>query len=293
MKRPVKRVLTIDEVIQIVLSALYKKDIFKSTLFLKGGQALRLKEQIQDRFSSDIDFSTPGKIDAPEVFFEKEMRSILYAAFQGEGLYLFDFVWERRPKVLGDGFPDHWGGYGASFKLIEDGKKTLPLEQQRREALQPSGSASRKMQLDFSEYEYCKGAETIQVRSIGVQVYSRSMLVVEKLRAICQQHSGYSLTKLSPRARDYYDIERLWNKVIQEGVDQTFLGECREIIVEVFGAKDVPLGLLDKIFEDGFLGLQKSTWSAVKSSVSGDLQSFDYYVETLKQIVKKIKVGGP
>ena len=63
--------LSIDDVIQISLTAIYKEDTFNQNLYLKGGQAIRLLENIRTRFSADIDFSVQNKINDQDEFFNQ------------------------------------------------------------------------------------------------------------------------------------------------------------------------------------------------------------------------------
>ena len=280
--------MEVDEVIEICLTGLYKEDVFNDTLYLKGGQALRIKEDLKSRFSADIDFSTPSKIELPDLFF-KNLVDALSNEFSARGYHLFDFKPERRPKFRPNDMPDFWGGWLVTFKFIENKNKTLPLENKRKQAIIPRGALSQTIDFDISEYEYCGSVEKVKVKSINVSVYSRVLLLVEKIRAICQQHPDYKLKGNDSRARDYYDIEKLWSKVIQEKNEKLFLEECSKHIHNVFDAKQVDFGLLDKIFLDDFVEIQRSGWSSVVATVSDKIQNFDYYNENLKLIISEIK----
>lgn len=280
--------LSIDDVIRMVLLGLYKDDFFNDQLYLKGGQALRLKEKLDERFSADIDFSLSGHIANEDDFYER-LKDALYAEFQASGYYVFDFKHVRRPEIKKDGAPDFWGGWGVEFKFIEDAKKTLPHEQQRREALVPVGCQGKKITLDLSEYEYCQGAEKIKIGAVDIVVYSRSLLLCEKIRAICQQHPDYPHKDPGSRSRDYYDIERLWSRVLVDKATESFIAQCKHDLPEVFKAKGVDEVLLEKINDASFVDLQKKSWDLVKATVSGKLDDFSYYVETVRMIVSKIK----
>jgi predicted nucleotidyltransferase component of viral defense system len=280
--------MTIDSVIETCLTALFKEDIFNESLYLKGGQALRLKEDLRFRFSADMDFSTPEKIDDEKLFFDTA-KELLQAEFFSHDLYLFDFKFTRRPRIKRNGTPDFWSGWEVQFKLIEKNKRTLSLEDKRIQALVPEGSASPIIRLDISEHEYCGAVEKILVRSVKVNVYSRTLLLLEKIRALCQRHPEYKLTGNESRARDYYDIERLWNKVAKEQAEEKFTKECKKHISKVFSAKGVSLEILNKIFDPEFIEIQKSGWPSVKATVSGKLDDFEFYNEVLKGIVDKLK----
>jgi predicted nucleotidyltransferase component of viral defense system len=280
--------LKIDYVIETTLIAIYSKDVLSEKIYLKGGQALRIKEQLTNRFSADIDFSYPDKIENEDVFFHLLENAIKEEFFQNN-LCLFDFKATKRPKRKSDGAPDFWSGWAIEFKLIEEQKRNLEIEQRRREALIPDGTASSKITIDISEYEYCNSVEKVTVKGVDINVYSRTLLLVEKIRAICQQHPKYPHKAPDQRGRDYYDIERLWSKVLQSGDPEAFLNDCAKHIQPVFDAKEVDLDFLEKIFEKEFVDLQRLGWKAVKDTVAGDLQSFDYYNETLATLITDIK----
>jgi predicted nucleotidyltransferase component of viral defense system len=280
--------MDVDQIISICLTAIYRNDLFNDKLYLKGGQAIRLKENIKTRFSADIDFSIEEKIEDP-INFEDRLSQILSEEFDANNLNMFDFLMTRKPNIREEGLPDFWGGWQITFKLIQNSKKNLELDKKRREAIVPFKANSSKIEFDISEYEYCDSTETIKVGSVNVRTYSRVLLVAEKIRAICQQHPEYSYKGSGNRARDYYDIERLWNKVLLEKKVTPFLAECKKHLPGVFKAKEVELNLLEKIFSPSFVEIQESGWQGVKTTVTGPLQSFDYYNATLKDIVSKIR----
>lgn len=279
--------IEINEVIELVLVSIYSEDILSKNLYLKGGQALRIKEKILNRFSSDADFSTPDKIDNVDLFFET-LNSSLSSNFYRNGYYVFDFKSVRRPKILKSESPGFWGGWSVEFKITQNSNRQLPKDVLSRTALIPTGSQSPKITIDISEYEYCKGIEKLKIKGVIVKAYSRALLLTEKIRAICQQHPDYPHKKLDIRARDFYDIERLWIKSIKESNTENFIKEMRSHIKPVLKAKDVDFSIIHKIFDVDFLETQKVGWPQVQTTVIGEIQDFDYYVETLKTIVNLI-----
>jgi hypothetical protein len=110
------------------------------------------------------------------------------------------------------------------------------------------------------------------------------------LRAICQSHPKYELrNKKSNRARDFYDIEQLYSKILSEGNMNEFLKECSSHIENVFNAKKVPLSLLKEAIEDkDFINSQEIGWEEVKATVRQLNEPFSYYLQTIKSIVAQI-----
>jgi predicted nucleotidyltransferase component of viral defense system len=283
--------MTIDEVIYHSLLAIYSNDLLNDKLYLKGGQALRIVHGDKSRFSRDADFSTPESIDDPDIFFQA-LKTSLKNEFSGLGYFVFDFKFSEKPKIKKAGTPDFWGGWAIEFKLIENSKNHLEAGRMSQQALVPEGAASSKIPIEISEYEFCGSIERLTVgNGVDIRAYSRALMIVEKIRSLCQQHPEYELVGVKNRARDYYDIERLFNKYILEEAESEFYEEARKILPKVFEAKGVDTGLLKKIFEEDFTKIQEAGWSAVKGTVSGKTDEFDYYKENLKKIVNTILSG--
>ena len=283
--------ITAEEVIWKILIAIYSHDVLSEKMYLKGGQALRLIHGLKSRLSRDSDFSFPDKIEKEEVFF-KYLESAIRKEFSKSKLYIIDFKPTRKPKIKKTGAPDFWGGWAVEFKLITKEQLNLPEARRSSSAIVPEGFLTNKIPIDISEMEYCEGIETIKVKSIKIKVYSKPLLVLEKLRAICQSHPDYKyrITQ-SNRARDFYDIEQIYTKVLNEGEIDNFFKELSKHIVKVFEAKSVPLSLIDSCLRsDDFLKSQEIGWQEVESTVKGLNQNFSYYVQTVKDIVRKINL---
>jgi len=282
---------SIEEIIIECLTCLYSNDYFKDEIYLKGGQAVRLVENIDYRFSADMDFSMSGKINQPDEFF-KFTNEALVGHFEGHDLHLFDCKWVKKPKVRKNGLPDFWSGWQLEFKLIEKSKKLLPPAEKTREALIPKNTNTSKITLEISEYEYCGSVQKVNLKGSEVKAYSRVLIILEKVRAICQQHPDYKYSGNKQRTRDYYDIANLIEKSLKEDKENVanFYAESKKHLEKVFLAKEVPLNILDKIFTEDFLEIQKKGWATVEATTpSHNRQSFEYYAEVLKEFIRKIK----
>jgi hypothetical protein len=128
--------ISIDDVVTECLVALYSNDLFREKIYLKGGQAVRIAEKVDQRFSTDIDFSVENKLENTDEFFNY-VRESLYNHFNGLGYYLFDFLTLKKPKVRADNIPDFWSGWQIEFKLILAKFKLESLDVQRRNAFVP------------------------------------------------------------------------------------------------------------------------------------------------------------
>jgi predicted nucleotidyltransferase component of viral defense system len=281
--------MTIQDVIKECVIALFSNKSLKDSLVLKGGAALSLSEKLYNRLSTDIDFSVESDIAKPETFFKKT-ESALKSRFKRHDLEVFDFKYEKRPRKRSTQKPHTWGGWLVTFKQIKQGRKFKTIEQKRREAIIPEGHNSSKINLEFSEHEYCGLTRQFKLGGILVKAYDPVILVVEKLRAICQQHASYPHSRAKNRARDYFDIYEL----VKKHRSDRFFKKIKNHIEPVFDAKQVDTGTIQKIFETDFLEFQENGFEAVKdvvSEVPGGIQEFDFYVDQLKLLLKDVGIN--
>ena len=283
--------ISAEEVIWKILVAIYSHDVLSEKMYLKGGQALRFVHGLKSRLSRDSDFSFPDKIKKENIFFGY-LESAIKKEFLKNKLYVIDFKPTRKPKIKHTSSPDFWTGWAIEFKLITKEQLNLSKTRQFASAIVPEGFLTNKIPIDISEMEYCGSFETIKIKSIGIKVYSKPLLVLEKLRAICQSHPDYKYRNThSNRARDFYDIEQIYTQVLNEGKINDFFKELSKHIVKVFEAKDVPLSLINSCLNnDEFLKSQEIGWQEVQSTVRGLNQKFSYYIQTIKSIVEKINL---
>lgn len=278
--------MTIQDVIKECVIALFSDKSLRNSLVLKGGAALSLSEKLYKRLSTDIDFSVESDIGNPEPFFSKAEKT-LKSRFKKHQLEVFDFKYKKRPRKRSAQKPHTWGGWQVTFKLSEKPHRSKGIEQKRREALMPKGYKSTNITFEISEHEYCGLTKQFKLGGVSVTAYDPALLVVEKLRAICQQHSSYPHSRAKNRARDYFDIYEL----VKKHRSERFFRKIRKNIEPVFDAKKVDIAIIKKIFETDFLEFQENGFEAVKdvvSGVPGGIQEFDFYVDQLKLLLKDI-----
>lgn len=281
--------MTIEEVIRECVVALFSNEVLKRTLILKGGTALYLIENIDTRLSTDIDFSVNDEIVNPDQYFSY-VKNTLSEHFLKLGFEVFDADFKKKPRERADTLPKFWAGWYFEFKLISNEISTKvasrDLAYKRRVALVPDGAASSKNEIEISEYEYCDSTEKVQLAGSTVTCYSTSVLILEKLRAICQQHSRYPYGKLKNRARDYFDIYQL----VRKHRSPALYVELRRHLPGVFEAKGVSLDLLKGIFEPDFTEFQASHFSSVEATVKVTVKTepFEFYLEQLRLLVSEL-----
>lgn len=278
----------LEKVKRLTIEALFSDDIFMGILVLKGGNALNLAYDISDRGSIDIDFSIAGDFSEQD---KNRMRnyseSILNEVFEREGLHAFDVKFKEKPKSIHEDVQDFWGGYMIEFKLISLQKmKELgdSIEDIRRNAIALHDNNSNRYTIDISKYEHLGKVSKREIDGTIVQVYSPEMIVLEKLRAICQQNEDYRtivkrMTSKS-RARDFYDIYT----VLSVFPDIDIQSEENKLLAkEIFAAKKVPFRYIAEL--EDYREKHRDSWESVRQTVSQDidLQDFDFYFDFVKE----------
>lgn len=251
---------------RLVIVAMFSDDVLFSRLVLKGGNAISLVYGYGTRGSLDVDFSIDGDFDDLEDA-ARRIQTALIDRFRSAGFVLFDYNFAPRPSIAGPK-GDKWGGYRAQFKIIERDKYEKlggDPEAARRNATIIGPAQKRNFTIDLSKWEFCEGKAYAELQDYTIYVYTPIMLVLEKIRAICQQMAEYELrTEKSARARDFYDIHVL----MKEAKINLVAPEVLELTRQIFAAKDVPLNLIGKL--PNCREFHRPDWPSVRDTVGGN-----------------------
>jgi len=282
----------IDEVKRLVIISMFSDDELMDVLVLKGGNALDLIYGISPRASVDIDFSIESEFQEDELEkIQMKIQEALSVTFGEKDLVVFDVKMKQKPRTISRNLADFWGGYEIEFKIIEKEKHdslSTNLEKLRRNALMVGGGKSR-IKIDISKYEFCRDKEEKDLDGYTIYVYSPEMLVIEKLRATCQQTKEYckivKTHKPIARARDFFDIAVT---VEHFSIDLSTHDNLR-LLEAVFAAKKVPLSFLGLI--RNYRELHRSDFAAVLDTVKPgeDIQDFDFYFDYVVGIVEELR----
>jgi hypothetical protein len=267
-----------------VITALFSVDSLYDRLALKGGNALRLIYEIQDRTSLDLDFSLDG--DFPDFVGTRDaLFHALRDRLDSAGYALFDEDLSKRPPNANG----TWGGYQLEFKVIrkEDYERLGgDLGSVRRQAITLSATQIRKWTVQISKFEFCEGKVKREIDDQAIYVYTPEMIVIEKLRALCQQMPEYSHRgHPTPRARDFYDIHEILQKLIL-AEDLKTPGSV-QLARSIFDAKHVPLSLLSRIRQTR--EFHAPDWPSVDQSIVGRRYSFDVYFDVVVRLVEELE----
>lgn len=269
-----------------IIVALFSDDYLMDKLVLKGGSAIDLVYKIDQRSSIDLDFSMEDDFKNSEMITAgKKIKSLINRELLRENYQIFDFKFEPKPK---NNQNKNWGGYRVEFKIIEKDKfNPDDLNKMRRESRPINKKFHKKFTVDFSKYEYINEKIEKNLDGYIIYVYSVDLIIIEKIRSICQQNPEYrsiiasAVTRES--ARDFYDIYLLMK---DRDIDK-FISDNVLTIKNVFKKKDVPLKYLLNIEEQ--FEIHNEGYSSLKDTVmhKEELLSFREYFEYVKEICRK------
>jgi predicted nucleotidyltransferase component of viral defense system len=270
---------------RLVIIAMFSDDALFDRLVLKGGNAISLVYGYGSRGSLDVDFSIDGDFeDLAEA--AQRIQAALADRFRSVGYVLFDYSFAPRPSLVG-AKSEKWGGYRVQFKIIDRNKyEKLGADSEaiRRDATIIGPAQKRTFVIDLSKWEFCKGKVHADLQDYTIFVYTPLMLVVEKIRAICQQMPEYQLrNEKTARARDFYDIYVL----MKEAQVDLSTEDALELTRQIFAAKDVPLNLISQL--SNYREFHRPDWPSVENSVGDNLQSFDFYFDFALQAAKSLE----
>jgi predicted nucleotidyltransferase component of viral defense system len=275
----------IDKFKKLTLKALMSDEKLMYGLVLKGGNALQLVYEITDRASMDIDFSIEGDFSELDIQrIDSILDVLLNEQFQTENFVVFDVKINEKPK---NSVVEIWKGYCIEFK-ITDSDKYFPTDMDKtRRLAHKILDQSTKFTVDISSFEYVTTKRKVEIDGTVLYVYTPDMIVLEKLRALCQSIPEYKdiipTARIKGRARDYYDI---WN-ICQHYEINFNSDENLALIEDIFKAKRVPLEFLSLL--DTHKDLQRENWTSVEDTLSVKSKGFDFYFENTMDIVKLIR----
>ncbi len=279
---------------RITITALFADDELMNQLVLKGGSAISLIYGLSNRASVDLDFSM--ELDFDQLYLdqiENKIEMLLKKEFKRNNYTIFDFKFDAKPKNNND---PNWGGYKIEFKLIETDKyNENNLNKARRESIPLDDEFHKKFTIDISKYEYTHEKTEKEIDGYIIYVYTIDLIIIEKIRAICQQNPEYKKIIKSattrPRSKDFYDIYIL----LKDKNSGEFIDKIKDTIKIVFKQKKVPLEYLMQISNQK--NIHKADFASLRDTlpVKEKLEEFNVYfafiVELCRNIYKSIFPG--
>lgn len=285
----------IERIKKLAIVAMVSDDYLMEQLVLKGGNAIDLVYQISGRASMDLDFSMPTDFNQDNLdSIKATIESLLVKTYEQEGLVPFDIKISQKPERIGKiDEMEFWGGYGIEFKLIPKSfyeQYSGNIEALRKKSTVIGPSDRKIFKIEISKFECCTGKAAKEIDGYTVYVYTTEMIVLEKIRALCQQHPEYrNIVKSHPpcaRARDFFDIYTIMQTFPMDLNNET----TKELLKASFSSKKVPLSLIHKVASQREFHSKDypSLRDTVKKGV--DLKPFDYYFDYVVDLLNSIDI---
>lgn len=287
----------LEQIKRLGIIAMFSDDYLMERLALKGGNAIDLVHKTPCRASVDLDFSMDSEFEEDLDTIKGKIEKALQITFRAEGFEVFDISFTIRPPehIISHEMAAFWGGYRVEFKVIDSEKYEKWSGNQRDlqvRAVEVNLPLSQKkvFKIDISKYEYCIPKQRYELDDYTIYAHTPEMIVIEKLRAICQQMPEYAEMVKSPsrsaRARDFFDI---YTVAEHFKIDLT-TDKNIELINNIFNAKRVPIALIGKIAE--YREYHRPDFTAVQATVRADtdLKDFDFYFDYVLEICQSLKI---
>lgn len=287
--------LSIKEIRKLIVVAVFSVDELFEHGVLKGGNALDLVYDVSPRASFDIDVSLPRDSDSFRELIRVDLKESLNRVFLGNGIEVRGYSVHEPEKQTRPGLGGIGGGYGVSFYLINHESK-LKIEYDAVTLTDISANTERKKHpflIDFSVSEFCelKVDQPIVVEGLEflIRVYTPEMLVIEKIRALCQSMPDADFkTPLPPRAKDVIDIYVLCEEfqIDLHSVENIGLFKI------IFEIKKVPISLVPKI--KACREFHRGNFDSVRDTVYPNfgLKNFDFYFDYLQNKLPPLESFG-
>lgn len=285
----------IDRIKKLAIVALVSDDYLMEQLVFKGGNAIDLVYQISGRASMDLDFSIPAAFPQDDLSrISTKIQASLEKTYESEGLVPFDLSITQKPDMTAHTDEmQFWGGYAIDFKLIPNTlfhQHSRNIEALRKRSTPVHPNDARTLHIDISKFECCTAKEPAHIHGFTVYVYTTEMIVLEKIRAICQQHPDYrAIVKShapSARARDFFDIHLITQKYpLDFSTHRT-----KELLTACFQSKRVPLALIHQVATQR--ELHRRDYPSLRDTVRPgvDLKPFDYYFDYVVDMLSSIHI---
>jgi hypothetical protein len=279
----------IEKIRKLIIIAMFSDDDLMTQLVLKGGNAIALVNNKFSRSSLDFDFSMENEFKDEDLSkIGKKIENALSTIFSINNITIFDFKFYKKPEIIKDEYKSFWGGYKAEFKLIDTNKYSPEsMDKMRRESIsvKKDYTAKRTFEIEISKFEFCTGKKNMDIDGYTIYVYTPEMIVIEKIRAICQQMKEYPLNVgKTARSRDFFDIHFLM-KMFKINL----LAEENIILIEqIFKAKKVPLKLIARIPD--YKEFHQADFISVKSTIIRDVKEFEYYFNYVSGKTEPLKI---
>jgi len=264
-----------DYALSYILAGLVACPVLSNSLVFKGGTALKKLFFGDYRFSEDLDFSA---VAAPQ---GDDLEQAVRAAADESVRLLSEhgpFSVDLRRYLERDPHP-----HGQEAFVV---RVQFPW--------QPSPLCRVKLEICHDEPVLLKPDARLLIHNYGeemnvrVPCYRLEEIIAEKMRSLLQTHKKLvSRGWNRPRARDYYDLWRLFTAFDAE-IDRTLLPSLRERKCTL---RDVGYTCIDDFFTDQLTAEAQTHWETNLRPYVADLPGCDVVLSKLKRLLTEFFPG--
>lgn len=260
-----------DYLLSWLLAGIYQQKNLKTSLIFKGGTALKKGYFGSYRFSEDLDFSTTSFAPSKDELLRDIKEACKYAEekineYGSIQIFVKRYV-EKNPHPLGQEafkisaqFP--WQSQPLTSAMVEISKEETILYK----------PVSKPIIHDYGE--------SIDQHML---VYSLEEIVLEKLRAILQHTKKLHERDWSrSRARDYYDLWRIFNSFEKN----LFFDEFTKKLYEKCFLKNVNFNSFEAFFDPLMMDNISKSWEKWLGPLVKELPESNKVIEELKIKIK-------
>ncbi|MEG9607365.1 nucleotidyl transferase AbiEii/AbiGii toxin family protein [Serratia nematodiphila] len=262
------------QAVHIVLSAIAGSEYLRPKMVMKGGMLLGIRYK-SSRFTEDIDFSTKMKLsELDESEFTKELNEALLISSEelpyGVSCAVQSLVVQPKKNYENATFP--------SFNLkIGYARKSSQGEMERLER----GQCPNTIKIDYSFNELSFDIDHVVLEDGGVEAYSITDLISEKIRSIIQQPY-----RNRNRRQDVYDLNYLLG-CVKLDEDEMF-SILHSLILKSKGRipdGDVNIHTLDR---DDIKERSGADYETLRAEVADPIPNFEEAYNTVNDFYKSL-----
>lgn len=263
-------VLERDYLLSWILAGMASVDVLRETLVFKGGTALKKCYFGEYRFSEDLDFTGVDSAPTGRAMMTAMENACVLAVKLLDPYAPVEIVCERH--VERDAHP---GGQEAF-----DIRARFPWHRQLQTRVMVEVAVDEKLLRAHPYRDVIHGYS--EPLDIQVQVYALEEIVAEKLRAILQharalENRGW----VRSRARDYYDLWRIFNSYS----DRLDVSDFPSFLHEKCAVRDVTFSGAESFFPDNLITNVEKTWTQWLGPLVSELPPCKTVLEELRSQV--------
>ena len=256
-------------VVHIILDAISNSHDLQANMVMKGGILLAIRYKT-GRHTSDIDFSTSlhyKQFQKNEQAFIEDLNNEIKKSAETMPYNIACEVQTFKIEPKADG---NFQTLRLSIGYAQKDNKTQMKRLQQR-------SASSTVKIDYSFNEILGEIDVLDGEGTGIQVYSLTTLIAEKLRAILQQES-----RGRNRRQDIYDVYFLLSQSGFDREDEDMKEMIHSLLIAKAASRDLQIHKNSMSTREIF-NISKKGYSNLQDTIESDLPDFETAFEAIQK----------